>query len=365
MKQQLHVAMLTPIKRPLTADTTVSRLRIIVDLSEGLIAKGHKVTIFATNDSKLSGAKIIGVCPTGLNYLPPAENPFYQQTAYLTKMIAETVKRQGEFNIIHNHMYPEYLALLALDSFKTPVISTVHSQMVPETVEVLKYFPKANLVAISNAAKKAAGIQNMQVVYNSIDTDLFVPNKDAKREYFLFVGRMSKAKDASGNYLDPKGVQNAIQVAEKMDLRLKIVGNVEENKFFESMVKPHLSNKIEFVGEVSSEQLLTRQQLVELYQGAIAFLNPINWEEPFGLVMAEAMSCGTPVIAFNRGAVSEIVVDKKVGFVVDPKKGINGLVEAIKGIGSISRGVCREYAIGNFSKKRMVEDYEKIYYQLI
>lgn len=357
--------MLAPIKRTLTADTTVSRLRVIVDLSEGLMAKGHKVTIFATEDSKLPGANIIGIAPTGLNFLPPAENSFYQHTAYLTMMISKTIENQRKFDIIHNHMYPEYMALLAESSFKTPLITTVHSQMVEETVQTLKCFPKANLVAISYSAKKAAGIEKMHVIHNAIDTDLFKPDQNIKKDYFLFIGRMSKAKDKNGKYLDPKGVQNVISIAEKLDLKLKIVGNVEERDFFEILVRPHLSDKIEFIGKVSPEQTLTRQQIVKLYQGAIAFLNPINWEEPFGLVMVEALACGTPVIAFNRGAVSEIVVNQKVGFVVDPKKGIDGLMEAVKNIDSINREVCREYAVSNFSRERMVDNYEKVYRQVL
>lgn len=362
--KRLRIALLAPIKRPITADTTVSRARVIVDLASGLLKKGHQVSIFATADSNLPGATIIGTLPQGLNFMPAAENPFYRDTAYLTMMIKSAEKNQGVFDVIHNHMYPEYLPLLSLKSFSTPLITTVHSQMTPETKKTLKLFPEAKLVAISHAAKQASEIETIQVIHNSVATEFFVPNPKAKRDYLLFVGRMSKAKDKTGKFLDPKGVGHAIALAQKTGDRLKIVGNVEDPAFFETLVKPHLSEKIEFVGKVSSEQVLTRTDMRDLFAGARAFINSINWEEPFGLVMAEALSCGTPVIAFNRGAVSEIVKDGEVGFVVDPQAGIDGLARALSKISTINSKTCRDYAIKNFSTERMVDEYEQAYITL-
>jgi glycosyltransferase involved in cell wall biosynthesis len=378
----MKIAFLCPIKRPILPDTTVSRNRVIVDLANGLMQKGHQVTLFATQDSVLPGAQIIGILPKGLNFLAETENPFYQHTSYLTQMIAESIARQGDFDLIHNHMYPEYLALLSLSALKIPMITTVHSQMVPETVATLKKFPSAHLVAISESAKNLAGMTNLTVVHNSVDTDLFV-SIDGPKDYLLAVGRMSKAKDETGNFLDPKGIGNAIKIAESTQEKLKIVGNCEDPQFFESIVKPHLSDKIEFVGKVSAEQTLTRPEMVKLFQNAKAFINPINWQEPFGLVMAESLSCGTPVIAYNRGAVREIVVDSKVGFIIEnpndklqmsnqiqnsnysiKETGIEGMCEAVKRIGEIDRKTCRDHAVANFSKNVMVDSYEKIYNQL-
>ena len=397
----MRIAFLCPIKRPILPDTTVSRNRVIVDIASELIKRGHEVTLFASSDSNLPGAKIIGVLSKGLNFLPEAENPFYQHTSYLTQMIEEAVLRQGEFDLIHNHMFPEYLALLALNDFKIPLLTTVHSQMVPETVATLKQFPQAHMVAISESAKKMAGMESLIVVHNSIDTQLFIP-VDGPKDYLLAVGRMSKAKDASGNFLDPKGISNSIAVAEKLNMKLKIVGNCEDPMFFETLVKPHLSANIEFVGAVSSEQTLKREDMVKLFQNAYCFINPIRWEEPFGLVMAESLSCGTPVVAFNRGAVNEIVVDSKVGFVVEPQPkadrpldensksqilnskqiqntkykiqntnmkikqtGIEGMCEAILKIDSINRQACRDHAVTNFSKSRMIDDYLREYQKLL
>lgn len=357
----LRIAMLAPLKRAITADTTVSRNRVIVDLSRELVNRGHAVTIFGTGGSSLPGIPIVPIAEKPLTELPPAENEFYQHTSYLALEIAQVLKTQGDFDIIHNHMYPEYLALTA--SFTTPMVTTVHSQMTPLTARVLQQYPGAHLVAISRMAQKASG-RDMDVVHNSIDTDFFMPN-DTPKTYLLAVGRMSKAKDEHGQFVDPKGIGNAIAVSEKSGMPLKIVGNVEDPVFFETIVKPHLSNTITFVGEVSPEQTLSRQQMRELFGGAIALVNPINWEEPFGLVMAEALGCGTPVVAFNRGAVSEIVEDKNVGFVVDPAGGIDGMVSALKQIDTIDRSACRDHAVANFSTKHMVDGYERVYKKII
>ena len=352
----LRIAMLAPLKRVITADTTVSRNRVIVDLVGELARRGHKITIFGTAGSSLPDVEFIPICQP-LTELPPAENEFYQHTSYLAIEIAEVLKRQRDFDLIHNHMYPEYLALSV--PFTTPMVSTVHSQMIPLTAEVLRRFPAAHLVAISQMAQKMSE-REMDVVHNSVDTEFFTPI-DGDKSYLLAVGRMSKAKDEKGNFLDPKGIGNAIAVAEKSGMPLKIVGNCEDPAFFETIVKPHLSETIEFIGKVAAEQTLTRDQMHELFAGARAFINPINWEEPFGLVMAEALSCGTPVVAFNRGAVSEIVT-KDVGFIVD---NIDTMVSALKQIDIINRAGCRDYAVTNFSIKRMVDEYEKVYQKYI
>ena len=359
----LHIAILAPLKRAITVDTTVSRNRVIVDLVGGLVGRGHKVTIFGTEGSALPGVTVIPICKP-LTELPPAENDFYQHTSYLALELAEVLKKQEECDFIHNHMYPEYLALTV--PFATPLVTTVHSQMIPLTAEVLCRFPASHLVAISQMAAKASG-RDMDVVHNSVDTEFFLPSEALAKSggYLLAVGRMSKAKDKEGKFLDPKGIGNAIAIAQKSGMRLKIAGNCEDPNFFETIVKPHISDTIQFVGEVSVEQTLSRQQMRDLFAGAKALVNPINWEEPFGLVMAEALSCGTPVVAFARGAVSEIVADKKVGFVVDPAAGIDGIVDSLKQIDTIDRSTCRDHAVANFSTKHMVDGYERVYQKYI
>jgi glycosyltransferase involved in cell wall biosynthesis len=360
----LKIAILAPIKRAITADTTISRNRVIVDLAQGLTEKGHTVTIFAAGGSSLPDISIIEAVPKPLVDLPAAENPFYQHTALLTQLISAFVARQGEFDLVHNHMYPEFLALLAHASVTIPMATTIHAQMTPEMVGAISAFPQATLVAISESAKRLSYLP-LRVIHNGIDTDFFAPDPGKKREYLLFIGRMSKAKDAAGKYLDPKGVTHAIAVAKKLGMKLKIVGNIEEQGFYDELIAPHLSQDIELVGGVSSEQTLTRQQIVELYEGAIAFVNPIAWEEPFGLVMAEAASCGVPVVAYRRGSVPELVADGITGVVVDPVSGIDGLAAAVEKAAKIDPAACRAHAVANFSVAHMVSEYEKLYEALV
>ena len=364
MVKPLRIAILAPLKRAITPDVTASRPRVIVDLVSELVARGHKVTIFGTGDSTLPGVEIVPIVPKALNTLPASENPFYQHTAFLVMQIKILVDRQADFDIVHNHMYPEFLALLSGASLQTPLVTTVHAQMTAEMAAVLRQFSSSTLIAISESAAKLSGLP-LSVIHNGIDTELFTVNPEVSREYLLFVGRMSKAKDAAGKFLDPKGVQTAITLAEESGERLKIVGNVEDPAFFDELIKPHLSDTIEFVGEVHSEQTLKRQEMVALFQGAKAFINPINWEEPFGLVMAEAAACGTPVIAYKRGSVAELVVDGKTGFIVDPGEGVAGLKKSLGRVGEITSQSCREHAIQRFSKARMADDYEKLYSRVV
>lgn len=373
---KLKIALLAALKRPINPQTTVSRNRIILELAVGLVKKGHHVSLFGTADSHIPGVEIIEVVPKGLVELPPTENPFYTDTAYITHAIMKLLNEQERFDIIHNHMYPEFLPLIGSNLFEKPLVTTVHSQVTPELKMALSdTYGSSVLVSISESARKALDL-NSRLVYNGIDTDFFIPSSTSEKAYLLFVGRMSKAKK-DGKFMDPKGVSSAIEVAQNSGENLKIVGNIEDKKFFDELVAPHLSEKIELVGEVSSEQNLTREQILALHQNAKAFLFPINWEEPFGLVMAEAMACGTPVIAYNRGSVSEILRDGLTGFIVDPpdqqgegkwiikQKGMDGLIEAVKRIGEIDRAACRKHVEDNFSDQKMVEGYEKIYQEIM
>lgn len=367
----LSIGILAPLKRPLTPTTTVSRNRIIVDLATGLSKKNHKITLFASSDSSLPNIETIPVIEKGLNFLPSSENPFYQETAYVTHAISLCLQKQTDFDLIHNHMYPEFLPQLA--SFQKPMVTTVHAQITPEFKVALSDTKKEgnNLVCISESAKNALGLQST-VIHNGIDTELYTASENPQRSYFLFIGRISKAKDKNGRYLDPKGVQRAIDAAKRLNVALKIVGNVEDNTFYDQLIAPNLSERIEFVQELSKEQILTREKIRDLYQNAKALLFPIQWEEPFGLVMAESMACGTPVIAYNRGSVSEILINNSTGYIVDSNSGIEGFSDAIQKLINLSQGEyekmalsCRNHAVENFSIERMVNNYEKLYVRII
>ena len=352
------------LKRKIAPKITAARPRMIFDLVSGLVKKGHKVSILGTANSIVPGARIIPVIKRSFQELGPFENPFYAHTAFLAKQTKILEKIGNNFDIIHNHCYPEFLPLLISQSIKTPILTTIHAQMTKELDSALSLFNNQKnifFVSISRAAKKLAKKTKIyRTIYNGVDTNLykFSPKKE---EYLLWIGRLSKAKDASGRFLDPKGVRWAIRLARETNSKLLLSGNVEDIKFFNRDVKPYLSRKIRWIGKISPEQPLSKREVAKLMQKAKAFLMTVNWYEPFGLVMAEAQSCGTPVIGFKRGSVPELVKNDKTGFVVPPKEGIKGLKNALKNIDKINPKDCRENVEKNFSLEKMVENYEKVY----
>jgi len=361
----VKILIASTLKRKIAEDVTASRSRIIYEIASGLFKNGHEVSLIGTADSNVQGVKTIPVIDKGFAELSGFENRFYAETSFLVSLCKKVEEIGPSFDVIHNHTYPEFFNLFAGDRIKTPMITTLHAQETPEYDEVLSLFPNANLVSISNAHRsmfKKAKIQN--VVYNGIDTQIF-SLESKKDDYLLWIGRLGKARDENNNFVDAKGIIWAIKLAKETGERLLITGNVEDPEFFDKEVKPHLNDKIEWIGPVSAEQKLPRDEVVRLYQKAKAFLMTVNWEEPFGLVMAEAMSCGTPVIGFNRGAVSEVVLSGKTGFVVNPQEGIEGLKRALGKINSISPKDCRKHAVDNFSVQAMVNNYENLYREVV
>lgn len=361
--QKLKILILAPLKRPVRADITASRPHVIFDLTNQLVKRGHQISILGTADSYVEGVEIIPVIEKGLSYLGPFENEFYVHCAYITVMLKKLEEVAINFDIIHNHLYPEFLPLLQSRILKTPMVTTIHSQMIPETVMALSQFPGVHLVAISKNQASLASNLHFDIVYNGIDTDFFVPKEGGGTgDYLLFIGRMKTLKDKDGKQIDPKGVLNAIKVAKALGEKLIIVGNVEDMKFYDEEIKPHLSERIQFYGEPSKEQKVPREEIRSLYQNAKCFLFPINWHEPFGLVIAEALSCGCPVIAMAKGAAVELIKDGETGFLCQT---VNEMIEKVKRVKEIDRTKCRRYAVENFSIKRMVEDYEKLYYKIL
>jgi glycosyltransferase involved in cell wall biosynthesis len=248
-----------------------------------------------------------------------------------------------------------------LNFTKTPTIFTFHNpiriEMKTPLFEVAKrYREKINAVFLSKAHRKFCNFSFKRnfVVYNGVDLKLFKFSKRPK-DYLLWVGRIEPYK----------GIENAIFVAKKTKIKLLLIGKVdpERMEYFKEKIKPNLGEKIQYLGEIS------QKKLVRIYQGAIATLYPIEWEEPFGLIMAESMACGTPVIAFDFGSTKEVIKNGKTGFVVPflkgGKKNFDGLIEAIDRVGEIKREDCKEWVEKNFSIEKMVKNYEKIYYQIL
>ena len=232
---------------------------------------------------------------------------------------------------------------------RTPVLMTFHNPLSPSVVDVLRAY-KGHYNTLSLSAKK--GLPDRGYVgpaHNDIDVNTFPFNSSEREGYLLFLGRIS----------NDKGTHLAIDVAQRLNRKLVIAGNVNDHdqEYFETMVEPRIDGElIHFFGEASQEQ--TRQ----LYPQADCFLFPILWEELFGLVMIEAMACGTPVIAFNRGSVPEVVVDGETGFIVDD---VDGMVDRVGRIGEIDRRRCRQHVEQHFNAPRMADEYIAIYERLL
>lgn len=359
----MKVALLAPLKRELSEDTKGGRPRIVYNLEEGLVKLGHDVTVFGTGDSVISG-KLIPVIPKALFHLPQVENEFYRHLIYLSGMMVELRKHKGEFDIIHNHLYPEVLPLLIAGELAMPMVSTVHTQMTKELGDFFAKFPQTFFAPISDRQKALyPGLNYTQTVYNGIDEQEF-SFSDKPGEYLLFVGRIREFfTNDKGVKIDPKGITDALRIAEKSGLPLKIVGNVESYQFFEREIQPHLNNQIKFIGDPhSAEGQLTLDERVKIYQGAKALLLPVHWEEPFGIVMIEAMACGTPVIAYGLGAIPEVIIPGKTGFVAS---GEDEMVQAVGKIDQIKREDCRREVEERFTTSKMVKDYEKVYQDIL
>ncbi|MBI5449074.1 glycosyltransferase family 4 protein [Candidatus Gottesmanbacteria bacterium] len=355
----MKIGILAPLKRELSKDTKGGRPRIVYNLAEGLVKRNHDVTVFGTGDSVISG-KLISIIPKALFHLPQVENEFYRHLIYLSVMLEELRRHKGEFDVIHNHLYPEVLPLLVSGELPAPMVTTVHTQMTRELGDFFARYPKAYFAPISDRQKALYPELNYtKTVYNGIDETAFTFCGNPG-SYLLFVGRIREFfTNEKGDKIDPKGVTDAIRVAQKAHVPLKIVGNVESYPFFEREIAPHLSDTIQFIGNPkSAEGNLTLDERVELYQGAKALLLPIHWEEPFGIVMIEALATGTPVVAYRMGAIPEVIAQGKTGFVVENE---DEMVIAVGKLDSLNRADCRKSVEDRFTIKNMVEGYEDVY----
>jgi len=351
--RKLKIAQIAPVWFSIPPRRYGGIERIIHYLTEELIRRGHKVTLFASGDSKTK-AKLISFLPKG------AISMKIKWTDYWWNLVNHSLafERAKEFDIVHSHwgIMGAFFSRIA----KIPVVHTMHN--IPAFNhphwKIFKHYKKdLNLVFISQSEMHNCPLRfpNSWIVYNGIDLSPFKFTKKPK-DHFVWIGRVCKEK----------GIENAIEVAKRLGLKLLLAGQIQPSRkdYFKRKIKPQLNSRIKYIGEIS------QRQLSKFYREAKALLYPIEWEEPFGLVMVEAMACGTPVIVFERGSAKEVVKDGKTGFVVPFKdkrgrKNINGLVEAVKKIDQIKREDCRKWVEENFTYQKMVDGYEKVYYQIL
>jgi len=345
--RKLRIGQISPLNLPVPPQKYGGTEEIIYLLCEELHKRGHKVFLFASKDSKVS-CKTIPIVEKALWRAKPKETiPYY---AYQMSVIAQKIK-ELKIDILHDHLGPWALSLYG--QTKVPIVHTLHVPFKNKDRIWAYKKAKAKLISISFSQRKPAPKLNyIGNVYNGIDLNIFSFSKKAE-DFLLWVGELSPRK----------GILEAIQIAKLSKEKLRLIGRIpppqqkNDYVFFKKHIEKELNkNNIEYLGEMS------RKKVAHYYKKAKAFIFPIQWEEPFGLVMTEAMACGTPVIAFKRGSVPEIVKHGKTGFVV---KDIKEALKAIKQINQIDRLECRKWVEKNFSAEKMVDEYERIYYKMI
>jgi glycosyltransferase involved in cell wall biosynthesis len=357
MKIATLVRGILPAPRP--ADVMYSPLEVAVEISENLTKRGHYVAYYGPNGTHLDVSEVVtrGLRPlvqsnSDLQRILNSPDFFvnYLPSLYDHYLIEDMFKRarKGDFDLLHFH-HPESVLPFTRLFPDIPVAITLHDQLDPLRREIMEMYktPNQHYISISNNQRRLApDLPYAATVYNGVDMELFKPD-GPHEDYLLYDGRI----------VPDKGVKEAVQLALQTKSRLLIIGQTlpSDQWYFDAHIKPYLSDKILYLGYIE------HSQTVKYFQKARALIMAVQWEEPFGLTMVEAMACGTPVIGMRRGSIPEIVVDGKTGFVVDS---LSEMAEALKKIGTIKSQACREHAVTHFSMKRMIDGYEHTFKQI-
>ncbi len=317
--------------------------RVVHYLTEELIKEGHEVTLFASGDS-VTSARLISNVDTGLRLKPDC----IDSLAHHIVQIQEVKERIHEFDILHFHI--DYLHFPFTEDLSIPSVTTLHGRLdIPDLAAVYNKFRSQKVISISRNQQKPLSQANWAgAVHHGLPLDLHAPGQ-GQGGYLAFVGRISPEK----------GIIEAIEIAKASDTPLKIAAKIDnaDKEYYETHIKHLLDHPlITFYGEINEKQK------TEFMGNAKAVLFPIQWEEPFGMVMIEAMACGTPVIAFSRGSVPEVIDDKQSGFIV---KSVEEAVAAVYQLPQLSRNRVRKVFEERFAASRMAKDYLNIYNSII
>jgi glycosyltransferase involved in cell wall biosynthesis len=344
----MRIAQLAPTYERVPPRTYGGTELIVHLITEELVARGHEVTLFATGDS-LTSATLRSVTPEPMRYGQAADG-VAGHAEYLQLANAQAAFRaadDGAFDLVHNHAGVEGMVLAA--GSRTPVISTMHNPYSPLTRAIWDAYPWFHHAVSSASAGTFPTRGALPPILHGIDVASFPFEPKPAGGHLLFLGRFSRGKGAAA----------AVEAAQRAGRRLVLAGKIDaaDADMVRETLEPQFDGEhIRYVGEVDG----TVKR--DLLAGADALLFPIDWDEPFGLVMVEALSSGTPVIGFRRASVPEVVDDGRTGFVVDD---VDGMVDAIGRIDEIDRRACRSAAESRFSASRMVDDVEAMYRSVI
>ena len=334
----MRVAMLAPISWRVPPRHYGPWERVVSLLTEGLVERGVDVTLFATADS-VTQAHLDAVCPR-----PLEEDPSLDPKVWESLHIANAFEKAGAFDLIHNHY--DFLPLTYSGLVRTPVVTTVHGFSSDRIKPVYRrYADRAAYVSISNADRDP-DLPYVATVYHGIDLSEFTLREEAGRSLVYF-----------GRIHPDKGVAEAIAVAKAAGLPLVIAGIVHDREYYDREIAPHVDgDRVRYVGSLGAADR------DELLGSALALLHLVEFAEPFGLSMIEAMACGTPVIARRRGSVPEVVDEGITGFVVDD---VAGAALAVRRVGALDRRAVRAKVAERFSRDRMVDDYMRVYERVL
>jgi glycosyltransferase involved in cell wall biosynthesis len=342
--KKLRIAQVSPLIESVPPKKYGGTERVVYYLTEGLVERGHEVTLFASGDS-VTSARLIAPVKESLRLGRKIHSTTIMHMLMLSKVYEEMA---GEFDIIHSHL--EYLTLPYASRSRMPTVLTMHGRLdVPDYVDILKRYSSMAWVSISDSQRAPVpDINWVGTVYHGYPENLFEFNPDPEN-YFLYLGRFSEEKRPD----------EAIRLARACKIHLKLAAKIDtaDKAYFKAKVEPLLDSPyIEYIGEVDD------RRKGELLRNARALLNPIDWPEPFGLVMIEALACGTPVIVRRCGSSPEVISDGVSGFVCDSQL---DFIHAIHNIGVISRAACRREFEQRFTQRHMVDNYEALYRKVI
>jgi glycosyltransferase involved in cell wall biosynthesis len=339
----MRIAQVAPLTEAIPPKLYGGTERVVSWLTEELIALGHEVTLFASGDS-VTSAKLEAAWPRALRLDGAVRDP----NALHMTMLERVYRQAADFDVLHFHL--DYYPFSLFCRQEKPFVTTWHGRLdLPEHQPVFDTFSAIPVVSISNAQRRPVPQANwVRTVYHGVPERLLEP-RPIKPSYFAFLGRIAPEKR----------VDRAISIAQHCGMPLKIAAKVDQvdREYFNEKIHPQIkaASNVEFIGEISD------REKSDFLGGAIVLLAPTDWPEPFGLVMIEAMACGTPVIAYNRGSASEVIDEGISGFVVEDEAGAIGAVDRL---GQLSRATIRKQFEKRFTARRMAQDYLAVYRSL-
>lgn len=318
--------------------------RVVSYLTEEFVRQGHDVTLFASGDS-ITAANLRPMCRQALRL---EGSKVVDPLAYHVRMIEMAAREANDFEVIHFHI--DYLHFPVTRRQQIAALTTLHGRLdIPELIPIYEEFSDMNLVSISNAQRIPIPWANwVATVYHGIPESLYKP-QEAPGKYLAFLGRISPEKR----------VDRAVEIARRTGMPIKIAAKVDvvDKQYFDSNIRQLLNDPlVEYIGEISEHEKS------DFLSNAYALLFPIDWPEPFGLVMIEAMACGTPVVAYSMGSVPEVLDQGTTGYLVND---IDEAVDAVRRISALDRKLCREVFEERFSVRRMCLDYFEVYKHLL